>query len=370
MTGFCFVVGTFAPTVIESISEDNATLPCQHKLGPLGNNLDIEWLSNDSDHGQKVILSYSGGQVYENRELKGRYSFVADFLAGDATIFIRSLEPNDAGLYTCKVKNAGQYAWSHVILKILVKPSEPDCWIEGEQIVGRNVTLNCKSSVGSLPMKYYWQHLKHQEYSGYLPTRPARGPGIGSCAGQAPLPLLSLMKTAEDRTEEGRLPPTVWSWCRTEALQHTRSPQQLFLQNVSKADNGSYRCIVSNQAGSRICYVHLTAQTPTNVAFLAGITCGSIGGVLFLVLLCWYLFRKKELKKREEDEFLNEIREDAEAPKARLMKPGSSSSGSRSSRSGSSSTRSTTNSASRSQRTLSTQEAPHGDSRHHCLEQI
>ncbi|XP_073433071.1 transmembrane protein 192 isoform X2 [Dendrobates tinctorius] len=36
---------------------------------------------------------------------------------------------------------------------------------------------------------------------------PARGPGIGSCAGQAPLPRLSLVKMAEDRTEEGRLPP-------------------------------------------------------------------------------------------------------------------------------------------------------------------
>ncbi|XP_073528123.1 echinoderm microtubule-associated protein-like 4 isoform X2 [Phyllobates terribilis] len=50
---------------------------------------------------------------------------------------------------------------------------------------------------------------------------PARGSGIGSCAGQASLPLLSLVKTAEDRTEEGRLPHAVWSQCRTGALQHT-----------------------------------------------------------------------------------------------------------------------------------------------------
>ncbi|XP_069804741.1 CXADR-like membrane protein [Dendropsophus ebraccatus] len=316
--GLCCVVGTFTQTVIEKISEENATLPCQHKLGTLGNHLDIEWLSNVSDHGQKVILSYSGGEVYKD---EGRYSFHSDYMAGDAAIFIRSLVPSDAGLYTCKVKNAGQYTWSYIILKIFVKPSEPDCWIEGEQMVGKNVTLHCKSAAGSLPMKYLWRRKKNQEYSGYLPTRP-------------------------------------------------EFPQKLFLQNVSTADNGSYRCTVSNRAGTQMCDVHLTVQIPANVAFLAGVTCGSVGGVLFLFLICWYLFRKKELKKREEDEFLNEIREDAEAPKARLMKPGSSSSGSRSSRSGSSSTRSTTNSASRSQRTLSTQEAPHGDSRHHCLEQI
>ncbi|XP_040286943.1 CXADR-like membrane protein [Bufo bufo] len=316
--GLCCIVGTFAQTVIRGTSEDNVTLPCKHRLGLLGRNLDIEWLSNDSNHGQKVILSYSGGQVYEHEELKGRYSFYLDFLAGDADIFIRSLTPSDAGPYTCKVKNAGQYEWSYITLKVLVKPSEPSCWIEGDKIVGRNVTLHCRSTAGSEPMKYHWQRLKRQEYS-----------------------------------------PTLHVYT-----------QKLLMQNVSKADNGSYRCTVSNDAGKRICDLHLAVETPSNVAFLAGVTCGSVGGVLLLLLICWYLFRKRELKKREEDEFLNEIKEDAEAPKARLMKPGSSSSGSRSSRSGSSSTRSTTNSASRSQRTLSTQEASHGDSRHHCLEQI
>ncbi|KAG9482451.1 CXADR-like membrane protein isoform X1 [Eleutherodactylus coqui] len=319
--GLCCVVGTFAQTVIESISEENATLPCQYKTQLTGKYLDIEWLSNDSDHRQKVILSYSGGQVYENKELKGRYSFISQFLDGNAGIFIRSLELSDAGQYTCKVKNAGEYQWSFIHLKILVKPSEPTCWIEGEQIAGRNITLHCNSAAGSLPMTYQWQRKKHQEYSG-------------------------------------------------SSFTPHESTQKLLLQNVSKTDNGSYRCIVSNAAGKRICHLHLTVETPVNVAFLAGVTCGSVGGMLFLFLICWYLFRKKELKKRKEDEFLNEIREDAEAPKAGLMKPGSSSSGSRSSRSGSSSTRSTTNSASRSQRTLSTQEAPQGDSRHHCLEQI
>ncbi|XP_056398020.1 CXADR-like membrane protein [Hyla sarda] len=316
--GLCCVVGAFAQTVIEKISEDNATLPCQHRLSTVGKHLDIEWLIDVSDVKQKVILSYSGGEVYKE---EGRYSFISDYLAGDAAMFIRSLVPSDARKYTCKVKNVGQFIWSTIFLKILVKPSEPHCWIEGEQVVGRNVTLHCKSSAGSLPMKYYWKRRKNQEYSGNLPTRP-------------------------------------------------EFPHKLFLQNVSTEDNVSYRCIVWNTAGERMCDVHLNVKVPTNVAFLAVVTCGSVGGVLFLFLICWYLFRKKELKKRKEDEFLNEIREDAEAPKARLMKPGSSSSGSRSSRSGSSSTRSTTNSASRSQRTLSTQEAPHRDSRHHCLEQI
>ncbi|XP_063799890.1 CXADR-like membrane protein isoform X2 [Pseudophryne corroboree] len=309
---------------VSGVSEENVTLPCSHKLGVLGSNLDIEWFSNVSDQGQKVILSYSGGKVYENEDLMGRYRFSSNCSAGDADIFIPSLEPGDAGQYICKVKNAGKYKWCYISLKILVKPSEPDCWIEGDPIVGRDVALHCKSSGGTKPMWYRWQRLKHKdEFPVYISNTP-------------------------------QLEPT----------------QQLVLQNVSSKDNGSYRCVVRNDAGHRTCDLLLTVQSPTNVAFLAGVTCGTVGGALFLFLICWFLFRKKKLKKLEEDEFLNEIREDAEAPKARLMKPGSSTSGSRSSRSGSSSTRSTTNSASRSQRTLSTQETLHAETKHHCLEQI
>lgn len=322
--GLCCFIGVLAQTEIRSVSEENVTLPCQHRLGLVGKNLDIEWLSNASDHGHKVILSYSGGQIYENEELKGRYSFISNYLAGDAAILIRSLEPSDAGLYTCKVKNAGQYEWSYIRLRILVKPSEPDCWVEGEQIVGRNITLHCNASAGTPPLSYGWKRIKQK----------------GDI--EVALPSTARFDTA----------------------------QRLVLKNLSIADNGSYRCAVSNEVGRRICNINLTVQSPPNVAFLAGTVCGTVGGIFLLSFICWTIFRKKELKKREEDEFLNEIREDAEAPKARLMKPGSSSSGSRSSRSGSSSTRSTTNSASRSQRTLSTQETPRGELRHHCLEQI
>ncbi|KAM9299010.1 CXADR-like membrane protein [Gastrophryne carolinensis] len=313
----CCVIGVLAQTEVRGVSEENVTLPCQHRLGLAGNNLDIEWLSNASGHGQKVILSYSGGEVYENEEQKGRYSFISKFRAGDASIFITSLEPSDAGLYTCKVKNAGQYEWSFIILKILEKPSEPNCWVEGEPIVGKNVTLHCHSSVGTQPMSYVWH-----------------------------------------RGNQGT------------TVAFSKATQRLILQNLGAADNGSYRCLVSNGVGKRTCTINLAVQTPSNVALLAGTICGGLGGVCILVFIGWLVLRRRELQKRKEDEFLNEIREDAEAPKARLMKPGSSSSGSRSSRSGSSSTRSTTNSASRSQRTLSTQETPHGELRQHCLEQI
>ncbi|KAM4652851.1 CXADR-like membrane protein [Discoglossus pictus] len=310
---------------IKSIAENNVTLPCHHTLGLLGaNGLDIEWLSNSSGHGQPQLISYSGGQVYEHdKNRKGRYRFAANYNEGDASIVIQALEPGDAGQYTCRVKNAGQYIWNYVNLKVLVKPSEPTCWAAGEQMAGKNVTLHCLTSAGTEPITYRW-----------LRVNPKDG-------------VTALLQNSARLEFQNRV----------------------LLQNLSKNDNGSYRCVVSNEAGQRACNVHVNVQTPTNVGVLAGAVCAVVVGVFLIFLTLWLLLHRKEIKKREEDEFLNEIREDAEAPKARLVKPASSSSDSRSSRSGSLSTRSTTNSASRSQQTISTQETPHREPRH-CLEQI
>ncbi|KAG8434757.1 hypothetical protein GDO86_012923 [Hymenochirus boettgeri] len=316
-----------AQTEVKLVAEENATLPCHHSLGLLGTqSLDIEWLVNISDHGKQVLqlLSYSAGQVYDAENHRGRYSFVSNYLAGDASMLIRSLKPDDAGQYICKVKNVGQFQWNYITVIVLVKPSEPVCRSEGEPLEGKNVTLHCKSSAGTKPLNYRWVRVNLKDDV----ERPIQS--------------------------SARIGPE----------------NQLLLHNLSKTDNGSYRCEVSNEVGKQICELHINVQGISNVGFLAGAVCGIVVGVILVILTLWLLFRKREFKKREEDEFLNEIREDAEAPKARLMKPGSSSSDSRSSRSGSSSTRSTTNSASRSQRTLSTQETFHGEQRHHCLEQI
>ncbi|OCT70366.1 CXADR-like membrane protein [Xenopus laevis] len=323
--GIWYVLGALAKTEIKLVADENVTLPCRHSLAQLGTqSLDIEWMSNISDHGKQVLLSYSGGQVYNTENHKGRYSFVSKYLEGDASLFIRSLQPSDAGQYICKVKNAGQYQWSFITVIVLVKPSEPACSSEGEQLEGKNLTLHCKSSAGTKPLNYRWFRVNLKD---------------------------DVERPVQSTTRIG-------------------PENQLLFHNLSKTDNGSYRCKVFNEVGMRICDVHVTVQRASNTGILAGITCGVVVGVFLIFLTVWLLFRKKEFKKREEEEFFNEIREDAEAPKARLVKPGSSSSDSRSSQSGSSSTRSTTNSASRSQRTHSTQETLHGEQIHHCLEKI
>ncbi|XP_069470189.1 CXADR-like membrane protein [Ambystoma mexicanum] len=309
-------------TAIRKVSEENVTLPCQHRMSLLRpQSLDIEWLLQESDSSQKVVITYSGGSVYKDliESMRGRVSFVSNFLAGDASLQIQALQPSDAGQYICKVKNAGKYEWSYITLQVLVKPSEPKCWTEGLLSVGENLSLHCKSAAGTEPIMYQWQRIHDRE--GKL----------------------------------GPLPPT----------SRFGSEGHVVLQNLSSTDNGSYRCLVTNEAGKGSCDVQVVVQVAHSIGVILGAVCSVLAGIFLIFLTVCLTLRRKETKKYEEEEPPNEIREDAEAPKARLVQPGSSFSGSRSSRSGSSSTRSTTNSACRSQQTLSTQATPRSAPQHY-----
>uniref|UniRef100_A0A670Z9D7 CXADR like membrane protein n=1 Tax=Pseudonaja textilis TaxID=8673 RepID=A0A670Z9D7_PSETE len=301
-------------TEFKRVAEANVTLPCLHRLHLLEPaSLDIEWLLKNSEAEPKVVITYAGGNIYHDmiEEQKGRVSFASNFLSGDASLEISLLQPSDSGQYTCKVKNAGQYEWTHITLKVLEKPSKPKCWKEGVASEGKEITLQCNSVSGTAPIMYMWQRVDAKGKLAFLP------------------------------------PST-----------HLSNPAQIIVKNLTWTFTGSYQCTASNEAGEESCVVQVTVQRPPNVGIVAGAICGVMGVSLLIVLAVWRTIKRKE-KNKYEEETPNEIREDAEAPKARLVKPGSSSLGSRSSHSGSSSTRSTENSASRSQQTLSTEATPH-----------
>ncbi|KAG8141539.1 hypothetical protein E2320_007152 [Naja naja] len=242
-----------AQTEFKRVAEANVTLPCLHRLHLLEPaSLDIEWLLKNSEAEPKVVITYAGGNIYHDmiEEQKGRVSFASNFLSGDASLEISLLQPSDSGQYTCKVKNAGQYEWTHITLKVL----------------------------------------------------------------------------------------------------DLSNPAQIIMKNLTWMFTGSYQCTASNEAGEESCVIQVTVQRNPGDLLNLESTRESV------LCDCYWSFYYLDFQS-----FLLSFnpREDAEAPKARLVKPGSSSLGSRSSHSGSSSTRSTENSASRSQQTLSTEATPH-----------
>ncbi|XP_055516756.1 CXADR-like membrane protein isoform X2 [Leucoraja erinacea] len=248
-------------TEIKRIEEQDVVLPCQHRFGHLvTKNLDIEWLLQDSDPNQKVVITYSSGYVYENVSAKqrGRISFAADYLMGDASIKISSLQATDSGLYTCKVKNAGEY--------------------------------DLKSAINLVVLD-------------------------------------------------------------------SRTPEMLLLRNLSHTNAGVYQCSATNEAGQQSCFVNITITYAKDPGIIAGAVIGVMLGLLLIFLIVWCTLYRKAKRKYEEEEQPNEIREDAEAPKAKLNST-QSSVGTGSTQSGSCSVKSIRNGTPYSQqpRTPSTKE--------------
>lgn len=286
-----------AQTEMKRVVGDNATLPCHHQFW-VGDDptLDIEWLLIKPNNKHRVIITYFAGRVYDHND-DNRVAFAGEYLKGDASLLISDLSLSDSGEYSCKVKTGAQYHWSTISLIVLVKPSKPRCWMEGKLLEGGDVKMSCKSSDGSDPIHYKWERvLDKGKYVGKLP----------------PLALIDL-----------------------------KNPEIVTLRNLTKESAGVYKCTASNDVGEESCTVEVKMHYVRGMGVVAGAVVGVSFGVLLIILIIWLVFRKKEMKKYEEEETPNEIREDAEAPKAKLVKPNSlSSSRSGSSRSGTSSTQS------------------------------
>ncbi|XP_026871218.1 CXADR-like membrane protein isoform X2 [Electrophorus electricus] len=286
-------------TEMKRVVGDNATLPCHHQLWQADTSLlDIEWLLVKPNTKQKVVITYFAGRIYDPNEGEpSRLSLAGDYLKGDASLMISDLSLGDSGEYSCKVKNGGKYHWNTVNLIVLVKPSKPRCWMEGRLLEGSDVKMSCKSTDGSDPIHYKWERvLDKGKYMGKLP----------------PLALLDL-----------------------------KNPEIVTLRNLTRESAGMYKCTASNDVGEESCTVEVKIHYVRGMGVVAGAVVGVSFGVFLIILIVWLVFRKKEKKKYEEEETPNEIREDAEAPKAKLVKPNSlSSSRSGSSRSGASSTQS------------------------------
>ncbi|KAL2096196.1 hypothetical protein ACEWY4_008344 [Coilia grayii] len=286
--------------IMRQVVGDNATLPCHHQFWQSSESLDIEWILQKPTLKQRVIITFFGNKVYKVESEDGRQSFAGDFQNGDASLLISDLQLSDSGEYTCKVKTGGKYHWSQVNLIVLVRPSKPSCWREGALKEGSDVKLSCKSTDGSDPISYKWERVLDKGKS------------------------------------TGKLPPL--------ALVDLKNPEIVTLRNLTQDSSGVYRCTASNAVGEDNCIIEVIMD-PYKVGI--GVAAGIVMGISF-PLLCiitpivwlWLVCRKKEMKY-EEEETPNEIREDAEAPKAKLVKPNSlSSSRSGSSRSGASSTQS------------------------------
>ncbi|KAJ8402266.1 hypothetical protein AAFF_G00371310 [Aldrovandia affinis] len=258
-------------TAIEKASGESVKLDCHFSLAPLDSGpLDIEWSLLVSDQ-QKEIILYSGDRAYEDYlpSMKGRVHFnSADPKNGDASINLTGLKSSDTGTYQCKVKKAPGIANRKMQLTVMVRPSKPQCYVEGQSEEGKDVVLKCRSAEGTNPVKYTWEKTTDNQL---LPASA----------------VLDLMGTMN-------------------------------VKNASASASGTYRCTAKNRVGTEECILTLRVMPPSNKA---GIIAGAVIGVLLaLILIAIILFCccRARNKKKYEKETSYEIREDVPPPKSRV----------------------------------------------------
>ncbi|XP_056322938.1 V-set and immunoglobulin domain-containing protein 8a isoform X1 [Danio aesculapii] len=266
-------VTSSGPQTMQMAQGESVTLDCTYTSGPADTGeLDIEWsvISPDTTKKDQMIISYTGGRRYTYGDpalMKGLDFTAPDPGQGDASLSIASLTDSHAGTYQCKVKKAPGVDSRKISLVVMVRPSVPNCWVDGGGGVGEAASLLCRSDEGSAPLLYSWR----RESGGAIPADATQNSLTG----------------------------------------------ELLISNLSISHTGVYSCEVSNAVGKESCRLTLQAVKPPN---RAGVITGTVVGCLLLImivlLIIWLLVFRCNWNRREK-EFSNEIREDAPAPESR-----------------------------------------------------
>ncbi|XP_036392656.1 coxsackievirus and adenovirus receptor homolog [Megalops cyprinoides] len=260
---------------IEKASGDGVKLDCEFTLAPEDTGpLDIEWIlmAADNQNLDKVIILYSGDRVYEDyyTATKGRVHFSSTSpKEGDASINMTGLKTSDTGTYQCKVKKVPGLDSRKVFLSVMVRPSKPQCFMEGPSQEGKDLVLRCLSSEGTNPLQYSWE-----------------------------------------KTSDGKLlPPSAV----LDPISGTMS-----IRNVSASASGSYRCVAKNRVGKDECVLHLRiAPSPNMAGIIAGAVIGVLLALIFIAIILFCCCRARN-KKKYEKEIAYEIREDVPPPRSRV----------------------------------------------------
>ncbi|KAM4532179.1 V-set and immunoglobulin domain-containing protein 8a [Fundulus diaphanus] len=259
---------------IQRAEGDSVALGCSYTLSPLDRGeIDIEWsvLSPDTTKKDQMLLSYTSGTKYHHGGpgVAEGFSFAAGNPSkGDASLAISQLSRVHSGTYQCKVKKSPGVDTRKVSLVVKEKPSVPKCWLEGGELVSDAVSLHCRSSKGSTPLKYKWRR-----------------------ESKDPMPAAATQDSATG---------------------------ELRISNHTQSFAGIYLCEVNNAVGAEHCRISLRANKPPNrAAVMGGKAVGSLLLVLILLVFAGLLLWKLKDRQHRDKEFSNEIREDVPPPDSR-----------------------------------------------------
>ncbi|TSK38371.1 CXADR-like membrane protein [Bagarius yarrelli] len=328
---------------MKKVVGDNATLPCHHQFRQSnGQTLDIEWILQKPSFKQRVAVQLCFGvsvgvnkcvpgniiiwDVIKHRKRR-RYPPQRSSSRRELTVCMKNqssplvyISPAVGFRFTAKKKDLEREIITFFNNEVYTNDNQASrLSFAGDYLNGDASLLindlqlsdsgeyHCKVKTGG---KYLWTQV-NLVVLGHLLEGSDVKLSCKSSDGSDPI-YYKWERVLDKGKSVGKLPEF--------ALIDLRNPEIVTLRNLSHESSGVYRCTASNDVGEENCIIEVTMQYVRGVGVVAGAVVGVSFGVLIIILIIW---------------------EDAEAPKAKLVKPNSlSSSRSGSSRSGTSSTQS------------------------------
>ncbi|KAM4601831.1 junctional adhesion molecule 2A [Polymixia lowei] len=224
--GFAVTVSTMRHKV-EVQEYSDALLSCMFHTEK-EQNPRIEWKKKGKD------VSF----VYYDGHFKG--SFEGRATIEGATVTLRKVTQKDAGEYRCEIsapRDSVSLGETNVTLKVLVPPHTPSCEIPSSAVTGSVVQLRCRDRQSIPPATYSW----------YKDNQPLSAPRHSNA--------------------------TYLINSHTGVLE---------FKAVTREDTGQYRCLASNNVGSKMCAGNHMTIEDVNVAAVAA----TVVVVCLLVVIC------------------------------------------------------------------------------------
>ncbi|CAK6978025.1 coxsackievirus and adenovirus receptor homolog%2C partial [Scomber scombrus] len=156
------------------------------------------------------------------------------------------------GSTLCQVKKIPGIRSIKALLRVLRKPSKPECHsTEGAGEVGRTKVLHCGSGEGAPPIRYHWSR------------RP-------------PWKLLSDSAVTDE------------------------TAGTLTIKDASESDSGTYQCTAVNRVGTEVCFLELYMAHPPSVGTIVGAVLGGLAAIGTIASTVNFMMKDKKKKKKEQ----------------------------------------------------------------------
>ncbi|XP_053230134.1 V-set and immunoglobulin domain-containing protein 1 isoform X2 [Podarcis raffonei] len=255
------VIVTMPQTAVNTTVGANVTLLCTYRTEMSISGLFIQWSFYNHISKNRPIIYYRQGSISNSYgRFHGRIRAATGL--GNASITILNMQASDSGIYTCEVfnpENPNTQGEKTMSVSVLVPPSKPHCSFvqDKEAEIGHAITLFCFSETGMPEPMYLWHRVSGDS---------------------------AVHVTGNYIPQSGRL----------------------VIGNLTKFEEGYYRCTAINSLGNSTCQIDLTTKHSEG-GIIVGALIAAILAAALIGVIVWVVASKEKEKKKKEKAAISEM---------------------------------------------------------------